>query len=287
MGKMGEWLFRSAVVLLILQALVIGVLAYVILRRRRREESQRTAGIELEQKRLSLSLATFHAAIGEITSSIAHELNEPLTSIMSNSQAAIRFLNKEHVDLNEVRAILNDIASDTTRTSEMILRMHDSSKSHHSQFQSIDLNQVVRRVLLLVDDQMSAAKIKIRTDLMEDLPQLLGDQAHLELLVWNLLMNSLDAVAHVREHERTIQIKTWKTDVEIQLSVHGTGKGIDPERFKYIFHPFLSAKTRGPGIGLPISKSIVQAHSGRMWAENITSASITYYCSFPINQSSQ
>jgi two-component system, LuxR family, sensor kinase FixL len=224
---------------------------------------------DLEQQRSELNHLSRVTMLGELSGSLAHELNQPLTAILSNAQAALRFMEAEHPDLDEVREILRDIVSDDKRAGEVIQGLRLLLKRGEMRHESIDLNGVVLDVLRLLKSNTVNANVQVSVDLAEPLPPVTGDRVQLQQVVLNLVMNACDAMAGTPVAERTLSVRTRLGEGEaVEVCVIDQGAGIAPDLLEHIFDPFVTTRTHGLGLGLSVCRQIVQAHHGRLWAAN-------------------
>jgi signal transduction histidine kinase len=251
----------AVILLLACQSLLIAAL--LIQRTRRRQ-----AELEARQRRDELAHVSRVATVGELTSSLTHELNQPLTAIVTNAQAGLRFLLRETPDVMEVAEALREIAKDGKRSGEIMHRLRNLLKKSEIDQAPVDLNAVVREVAALVQADFAAAGVALTLDLARDLPLIMGDRIQLEQVVLNLLANGLEALKDLSGNVRTVQVITRKEDDGgVGLTVRDSGPGLSPEIRSRLFEPFFTSKARGMGLGLAVGKSIIEAHGGRIWAE--------------------
>jgi PAS domain S-box-containing protein len=239
----------------------------------RRKETE----LELRQQRAELAHVTRIATMGELAASLAHELNQPLTAILSNAQAAQRFLAANPGNMDEVLDILKDIVQDNNRAGEIIRRMRALVKKEEIEFTAVDLASVIRDVVLLVHSDATLHNIHVALELHPDLPTGRGDKVQLQQVMLNLLLNAFDAMKDCPAHER--QVIVWaKPDAAgmVKVAVRDRGIGLSREKVDKIFEPFYTTKRDGLGMGLSISRSIVEAHGGRLWAENNADRGATF-----------
>jgi C4-dicarboxylate-specific signal transduction histidine kinase len=224
---------------------------------------------DLEQQRSELSHLSRVTMLGELSGSLAHELNQPLTAILSNAQAALRFMEREQPDLDEVREILRDIVSDDKRAGEVIQGLRLLLKRGEMRQESIDVNRVVLDVLRLLNSNTVNANVQVSVDLAEPLPPVTGDRVQLQQVVLNLVMNACDAMAGTPVAERTLSVRTRRVEGEtVEVCVSDQGSGIPPDLLARIFEPFVTTRLHGLGLGLSVCRQIIQAHHGRLWAAN-------------------
>jgi len=236
-----------------------------------------------ESKRLQDDLA--HASrittLGELTGALAHEINQPLSAIMSNAKAAKRFLTSTDPDLKEVEEILDDIVAEDARASQVISRLRSLLKKAPSAFEKVDFNQVINEVTGFVHSNAAMREVRISSDLASDLPPIKGDRIQLQQVVLNLLTNAFEAVSEKPPGERQVCIRSWLEDSAIQTSISDNGAGIAAEEVDNVFKPFFTTKAQGLGMGLSISRSIIIRHQGQIWAENNPDVGTTFYFSLP------
>jgi signal transduction histidine kinase len=225
------------------------------------------------------------AAMSELTASMAHELNQPLAAILSNAQAANRLLSSESPDLVEVSACLTDIAADDKRAGEVIRRLRGLLKKGESQASTVDLNEIVADVIRMVRNDALLRQAALTFEPSPGLPRLVGDRIQLYQVALNLIVNGLDAAAERPPGDRSVVVRTaeWD-DGGVQLAVEDSGSGIAERDLVRVFEPFFTTKPEGLGMGLSISRSIVQAYGGRIWAENSARGSAVFRCVLPSTQ---
>ncbi|WP_233278330.1 sensor histidine kinase [Myxococcus stipitatus] len=284
-----RWWLLGALTLSALQALVVGGL--VVERRRRMRaqaelaERQRLEKLAEQEARRTLDQLAHMgrvAALGELAASLAHELNQPLAAILSNAQAARRLLDAPHTELAEVREALGDIISDDKRAGEVIHRMRALLKREEPRQELHSLNDLVGEVASLLANDMHLRGANLRLSLAPTLPGILGDGIQLQQVMLNLLINGLDAMTELPEGQRELRVGTASPGPgQVELSVQDSGGGIEPSRLARIFEPFYSTKDHGLGMGLSISRSIVEAHGGRLEAQSPPGQGALLRCVFP------
>jgi PAS domain S-box-containing protein len=222
--------------------------------------------------------------MGELTASLAHELNQPLTAILSNAQAALRFLQSENPDLNELGDILQDISSDDKRAGSVIRSLRAMMKQEEREREPLTINELVREVVSLFHGEAVLRNVSIDMEFTESLPSLLADKIQLQQVVLNLMMNATEAMDHEPPERRKIVLKTRRADHgAIVVAVRDRGPGIEEEKLDRVFQPFFTTKGAGLGMGLSISRSIIEAHGGRLWAENNRDKGATFFFEIPIS----
>jgi signal transduction histidine kinase len=225
------------------------------------------------------------AAMAELTASLAHELNQPLAAILLNSQAASRFLNGQPPNLARVSDCLNRIAADGERAGAVIKRLRGLLKKGESQASSVDLNEVVSDAIRLVGNDALLRQVSVKFEPLPGLPPVLGDRIQLYQVALHLIMNGLDAAAERPPGNRWVLVRTAEGDGgRVELTVEDSGKGIAESEIARVFELFFSTKREGLGMGLSISRSIVQAHGGQVWVENSARHGAIFHCMLPVAQ---
>jgi PAS domain S-box-containing protein len=229
----------------------------------------RQAELEAQRQREEVTHLTRVAVLGELSGALAHELNQPLTAILSNAQAAQRFLDREPVDLDEVREILKDIVGEDRRAGEVIRRLRAMLRRGETQLQPLELNDVVTEVLDLTHSDLIERKVTLEAQLASRLPRMRGDRVQLQQVLLNLIVNGCESMVANRPSDRILTIATAAgKDGGAYVSVTDRGAGIAADQLPRLFEPFFTTKEQGLGLGLSICRSIVAAHGGRLWAAN-------------------
>jgi signal transduction histidine kinase/ABC-type uncharacterized transport system substrate-binding protein len=245
--------------------------------------SRKRAEIEARRNLDEIAHMNRVAAMGELTASLAHEINQPLAAILSNAQAACRFLSGKPSDLAEVGECLTDIITDDKRAGEVIKRLRELLKKGEFQASVVDLNEVVRDVIRLVGHDALLRKVSVVFEPLPDLPPVIGDRIQLYQVALNLIVNGLAAAAEQAQRDRWLLVRTAESNSGgVELTVEDSGKGITKEDLPRVFEPFFTTKQEGLGMGLSISRSIVQAHGGRLWAENSAGGGAVFRCVLPV-----
>ena len=221
--------------------------------------------------------------LGELSGSIAHELNQPLTAILSNAQAAKRFLAQEPVDLDELRDILTDIVEQDKRAGEVIHRLRLLLKKGEVQQRPMDVNEVVQEGLKLIRSDLLNQSVAASTELASALADVSGDRVQLQQVLVNLVINASDAMSGNALHDRQLVVRTEPLDGGgVRVSVSDAGAGIAPDHLEQVFEPFFSTKTHGLGLGLSVCRSIVTAHGGTLWATHNPQRGTTFHFTLPV-----
>jgi C4-dicarboxylate-specific signal transduction histidine kinase len=207
-------------------------------------------------------------SVGELASQIAHEINQPIAGVVTNSEASLRWLARATPNIDRARQATERSIHDAQRASAVIGRVRNMLAKGAPQFADVDINAVIEAVLESSLDDRRRAQVTVRTRLAADLPRVHGDAIQLQQVLLNLVMNAVDAMSAVKGRPRLLSLRTQVTDhLQVQVTVEDRGGGIDPEVAERLFEPFVTSKTGGIGLGLPISRSIIESHGGQIWAE--------------------
>jgi C4-dicarboxylate-specific signal transduction histidine kinase len=223
---------------------------------------------ELELQRSELAHVQRVSAVGYLASALAHELSQPLAAILRNAEAGELILRKDPPDLDELRALLEDIQRDEQRAAGVIDRMRLLLKHRRPEYDTLDMCDLVEQTMTLVQPETQARRIVPQIRIAPALPSILGDRVQLQQVLLNLVTNALDAMSEAPVEKRRLAVTvrgTCRSGVEVAVS--DTGTGIAAEQLSTVFEPFWTTKKKGLGMGLPLSKMIVDAHGGRIWAE--------------------
>lgn len=227
-----------------------------------------TATAAAYEARSQLTHMSRVASLGELTASIAHEVNQPLAAAVANGNACLRWLAAEPPDLDEARRAVESIVKDGNRASAIIARVRALTQRQSAQIASVDLNEIIREILALSDGELKANRIAVETQLAGDVPRLKGDPIQLQQVLLNLILNAIDAVNATASGPRSLAIGSRREgDGSVLVSVADSGIGLKKDRSDRLFDAFYSDKPGGMGMGLAISRSIVEAHDGNIWAE--------------------
>jgi PAS domain S-box-containing protein len=230
-----------------------------ITERKHAEESLRQAQTDLAH----VSRAT---TMGELTASLAHEVNQPITAALTDANTCMRWLARDRPDLKEAREAASRVVKDAKRAAEIIGRIRLLFRKGASQRELVDVNEVIREMIVLLLSEVTRYSILVRPELAEDLPQFMGDRVQLQQVMMNLIMNSIDAMKDM-DRKRELIIRSQRAEnEELIVSVSDTGVGLPPQQVEQIFNAFFTTKVDGTGMGLRISRSIIESHGGRLWA---------------------
>jgi len=237
---------------------------------------------ELDRHREELAHVGRVSAMGQLASSLAHELNQPLGAILRNAEAAELFLQASPPDLQEVAAILADIRKDDRRAGEVIDRMRALLKRRESQWSEIDLNALAEEVAGLLRFDAEARRVKLTLELSQSVPRVRGDRVQFQQVLLNLILNAMDAMNGCEAGRRCVAVCVRPREEAIEVAVSDSGYGIPEENLKRLFEPFFTTKPSGMGLGLAISRTIIEVHGGRLWAENNLEGGATFCFTLPV-----
>jgi PAS domain S-box-containing protein len=249
-------------------------------------EERRKAEEALENAHAELVNLTRLTAIGELSASIAHEVNQPLGAIVTDGEACLRWLNRPEPNLDEARAAVTRMTQEATRASNVVHRIRSLAKRHSPNIAMLDMNQAIVDVIALSRHQILKNRVLLTTELAADLQLAQGDLVQLQQVMVNLIMNAIESVSMKSDQPRELLIASQnRSPDQIIIQVSDSGVGIDPSRMDQIFQPFVTNKPDGMGMGLWISRSIVEAHGGRLWVVQNEGFGATFRFSLPVAQS--
>jgi signal transduction histidine kinase len=257
------------------QAVFMAVLLH---ERRKRHDAEVESGHRMSE----LAHVNRQATAGELSSSIAHEVKQPLGSILTNTETAELILNSPSPDFAELKEILKDIRRDDLRANEVIRRMHSFLKRTPFETMEVDLNDLAREAFVFLSIQASARNVTLYLRESPETLRVRGDPIQLQQVIINLVVNSLDAMANI-PYGRTVIGRTERNGgASAEISISDSGPGIPQEKLNHIFDPFFTTKKQGMGMGLSIARTIIQAHRGRIWAENQAEGGAVFRLSLPL-----
>ena len=220
--------------------------------------------------------------LGALTASIAHEVNQPLSGIIINATTCLSMLAADPPNLDGARATVQRTLHDGNRASEVIQRLRAMFARKHPANESVDLNEAAREVLALSSNELQVCRVILRTDFEADLPPVSADRIQIQQVILNLILNAADAMKAVDDRPRNLLIVTAREDANgVRLSVCDSGAGIDPQHLDKLFDAFFTTKPQGMGVGLSISRSIIESHNGRLWATANDGPGATFSLSIP------
>ena len=235
--------------------------------RKRAEAEARESERRHRETQAQLAHANRVATIGQLTASIAHEVNQPIAATVTNAQAALRWLDAEPPNMEEAREALARIVRDGKRAGAVVGRIRTSSRGAPPRDERVDINAAIREVIELTRSEAMKNGVSVQTDLAEGLPPIQGDRVELQQVILNLILNAIEAMSEMSEGPRELLITTGKTELgDVLVAVRDSGPGLAPAALENLFKAFHTTKPNGLGLGLSICRSIVEAHGGRLWA---------------------
>jgi C4-dicarboxylate-specific signal transduction histidine kinase len=219
--------------------------------------------------------------MGELTASLAHEVNQPIAAAVTDAKTCLRWLTRDQPDLEEARQAASRMVKDATRAAEVISRTRLLFKKGTPERTLVNVNEVIREMIVLLRSEATRYSISVRTKLA-DLPPVMGDRVQLQQVLMNLMTNGIDAMKEV-DGTRELAIKSQRSEKEqLLVSVSDTGVGLPPQQADQIFNAFFTTKVQGTGMGLRISRSIVESHGGRLWAADNSPRGASFHLTLPI-----
>jgi len=237
---------------------------------------RKAAEVDAQRQRNDLAHLSRVTVLGELSSSVAHELNQPLMAILSNAQAARMFINRDPVDLVEIAAILDDIVENDKRAGEIIWGMRKMLKKEEPVHETLSVNDLVQEVLRLMRGDLVNRGVSVETGLADGAPTVWGDRMQLQQVLVNLIVNACDAMTGIPKAERVLGVRTELADGNVRVTVTDRGTGIPPESMAGIFAPFFTTKKQGLGLGLSVCTSIITSHGGELRAANNADCGATF-----------
>ena len=231
-------------------------------------EARKQAEWALQEAQAGLSHATRVTTMGELVGTVAHEVNQPIAAIVTNANFCLRQLASATSNSDKLREAILEIVNDGTRASAVISRIRALLQKGTSRRVAVDINQIIQEVAVLLRNELDRSRVALRVDLDGDLPRVSGDRVLLQQVVINLVMNGIDAMRSVGRGPRQLLIKSARDHDQVSVKVKDSGTGFDPQQAEHIFEPFFTSKPEGIGMGLSISRSIVESHGGRLWGES-------------------
>ncbi len=245
--------------------------------------ARKDAELEVDRQRNELAHLSRVTMLGELSGSLAHELNQPLAAILSNAEAAQNFLSRADADLDEVRAILGDIVEDDKLAGEIIRRLRLLLRKGEVQLQALEANEVVGDVLKLMRSDLLNRGVAVSLELAPELPRVLGDRVQIQQVLLNLVANGCDAMDATAPGQRRLRLSTALEGGDaVRISVADRGSGVPAGESERVFEPFFTTKAGGMGLGLAICRTIVTAHRGRLWDENNAEGGATFAFTLPL-----
>ena len=241
--------------------------------------ARRRAQLEIEEQRRELSHLARVGVLGQLSGALAHELSQPLSSILSNAEAARHLLKRERVDQVELRAILQDIVTEDRRASQVIAGLRAMLKRGETRVQPVDTVELVRETLELAHAELITRGVGATSYVEPELPPVLADRVQVQQVLLNLILNACEAMSEAASDDRRLHFSATQTETgDVRFSIRDGGNGFPPELIERLFEPFVTTKAEGLGLGLSIARAIVAAHGGRIWAENNLGRGATVHC---------
>jgi C4-dicarboxylate-specific signal transduction histidine kinase len=260
---------------------VVGLSIALLAHRKKRKQAE----VALQKAQADLVHVIRVLMLGNLATSLAHEITQPLAAILYNAQAAQRFLAKDMPDLPAVQAALADTIEDAKRAIEVIHRLRGLLRKSPLAPLPVNLNQVIQEVVKLLNSDMIIRNVSLVCNLASDLPLVRGDRVQLQQVLLNLLLNGCEAMAEVALKHRQLVVRTQQVSTHmVEVAVHDGGVGLNKNGLEQIFEPFYTTKPTGMGMGLAISRAILEAHGGRLWAATNPDQGATFYFTLPVNE---
>ena len=256
----------------------VGTLVDVTERKRADEERERLRQVQADLARISRV-----TTMGELTASLAHEIKQPIAAAVTDANTCLRWLTRDHPDVEEAREAASRMVKDTTRANDIISRIRLMFNKEASQRELLDINAVIQEMVGLVHNEANRSSISIRTQLAADMPSIMADRVQLQQVFMNLMLNGIEAMKDMNGGgELTIQSRHAE-DGQLMVSVSDTGLGLPPQQADQIFNAFFTTKLHGTGMGLSISRSIIESHGGRLWAADNSPRGASFHLTLPTN----
>ena len=255
-----------------------GLISWLLHERGRR----RLAEVQARQRMAELAHINRFSTAGELTASIAHEINQPLGAILANAETAQSILVSSSPDIAELNNIVDDIIHDDRRASEVIRRMRSLLRKAPFETKNFDFNELVQETVEFLAALAVARKVELNSSLTPIVLPIMGDRVQLQQVILNLVVNAIDAMADTPGESRKINLRTSRVDNFAELSISDNGPGIAEDKLKKVFEPFFTSKAEGMGMGLSIARTIVEAHNGRIWAESPSGGGALFRIRLPL-----
>ncbi len=254
----------------------VGTVMDITERKRAEEERERLRQVQADLAHLSRV-----TTMSELTVSLAHEIRQPISAAITNAKTCLRWLARDDPNLAEGREAAERIVRDVTRAADIISRIRLLFKKNALQRELVDVNEVIREMIVLLRSEANRYSISIRIELAENLPKVMADRVQLQQVFMNLMLNGIDAMKSTTG-EGELTIKSEAEDGQVLISVSDIGMGLSPEQAEQIFKAFFTTKDNGTGMGLPISRSIIESHGGRLWATGVPGCGATFQFTLPV-----
>src|SRR5260221_9130243 len=255
---------------------VVGTQLEVTDRKRGEEERERLRHVQADLAHINRV-----TTMGELTASLSHEIRQPIAAAVTNAKTCLRWLGRDEPDVAEASEAASRLVNDVTRAADIIGRISSLFKKDAPQRELVDVNELVREMIVLLRNEANRYSISIRTELAEGLPEVMADRVQLQQVFMNLMLNGIDAMKETSGGSE-LAIKSEACDGQLLISVSDTGVGLPPEQADQIFRAFFTTKENGTGMGLPISRSIIESHGGRLWFTGNSGRGATFQFTLPI-----
>ena len=250
--------------------------------KRRVEQSRNRAEDALRQAQSDLARVSRATTMGELTASLAHEVNQPIAAAVTDANTCLRWLNRDHPDMEEAREAASRVVKDAARAAEIISQIRLLFKKGAPQRELVDINEIIQEMVALIRGEITRHSISVRTELAENIPPIMGDRVQLQQVLMNLVINGIDAMKDV-DGTRQLAIRSQRAENEhVTVSVSDTGVGLPRQQADRIFDAFFTTKLHGTGMGLRISRSIAESHGGRLWASDNAPRGASFSLTLPI-----
>jgi C4-dicarboxylate-specific signal transduction histidine kinase len=256
-----SWWFR---VTYIAALLVVAATIYAYRKRQQKREEERSE--RLRQAQADLAHINRVSTMGELTASLAHEIKQPIAAAVTDAKTCLRWLGRDQPDVPEAQEAASRLVKDVTRASDIINRISLVFKKDVPQRELVDLNEIIQEMIFLLSSEAIRHNVSVRTELAADIPQVLGDRVQLQQVLMNLMINGIEAMKDMNATRELTIMSQRADDEQLLVSVSDTGEGLPPQQVDQIFNAFFTTKPYGTGMGLRISRSIIESHGGRLWA---------------------
>jgi C4-dicarboxylate-specific signal transduction histidine kinase len=271
--------------------------------RRRAEQERKTTEEVVQRMQAQLTHITRVTTLGELTASIAHEISQPLTAVVTNANASLRWLTGDSPNLAEACQSIHRIVRDGNRAGDVIARIRALFKKAPMPKEPLDINELIREVLMLSQGEIRGNRVSVRSLLANNLPFVMGDRIQLQQVILNLVLNAIQAIGEVTDGPRELEVCSEKVSAghsepkaensersgsasgegaDLLITVRDSGPGLDPQLLNRLFEPFYTTKSQGLGMGLAISRSIIEAHGGQLWAKPNAPRGAVFQFTLPI-----
>jgi PAS domain S-box-containing protein len=265
------------------QPVSVGNVCSDITERKRAEEKLRASEQRLLDAQMELARITRMTTLGELTASIAHEVNQPLAAVVANAEACLRWLDRATPDHDAVRRSVEWLIDDSHRASEVIRRVRALARKSDTEKVRLNVNDVIRETVRLMQREVFSHRVSLRVELTSALPAILGDRVQLQQVIINLVMNGIEAMQSVTDRPRELLIRSGQDEEQLVfVSVTDYGVGISAENADRLFNAFFTTKSSGMGMGLSICRSIMEVHGGRLWASANIPHGATFQFTLPV-----